>query len=581
MYKKSSILNYKWLLKKIDERKSLYISQKYGLSDFLSKIICSIDIDEELINEFLNPNLENQIPNPFQIKDMNKSVSRAIKAIEEKQKIGILADYDVDGSTSAAILFKFFHYFNLDVSIKVPNRLSEGYGPNQRIMNDFIKENINILFVLDCGTTSLNILDQSKYPNLDIVVIDHHISDNILPNVFSLVNPNRYDDTSNLKNLAAVGVTYLFLIALRKELRNLNFFESTKEPNLLNFLDLVALGTVCDVVSLIDINRIFVNKGLEVIIKRQSKSITSMLDNSNLNSKPNVTDLGYLIGPQINAASRLGFSDLPHKLLISDDINEIDNISKKLILLNEKRKLIENQIYEEALIQCKNFENFNFILIYGDNWHCGVLGIIASRLLKQFFKPIIIISFQDNVGTGSARSIEFINLGNLILEAKNRNILISGGGHNLAAGLKIDKKNIPLFKDFLIESLKKYDDLIFEKNLFLNDRISLNQINYDLVLDLKKLQPFGNGNEEPIFVLYDIDIESFKIIKDKHILVFFKTISGKNLKGICFNSVNTIIEDYLKKYRNYKFEIAGTLHEDNYNSVPKVQIIIKDLMLLK
>ena len=309
----------------MDERKILYISQKYNYSNFLSKLIASLDILEEEIDGFLNPDITNDIPNPFNLKDMDKTISRTIQAIKKNEKIGILGDYDVDGSTSSAILFNFFQFFNINV-------------PNERIMDEFLKENVSIVYTLDCGTTSFSTLNNIKYSIIDIITIDHHISETKFPNIFSLVNPNRYDENSEFKDLAAVGVTFLFLMALRKTLREQNFFKFNKEPNLLFFLDYVALGTVCDVVPLKKINRTLVFKGLEIIRSRKSKAIASILDNSNLKSVPKADDLGYTIGPQINAASRLGDSSLPTKILVSKDINEIDKISRKLILLNEKRK---------------------------------------------------------------------------------------------------------------------------------------------------------------------------------------------------------------------------------------------------
>ena len=274
----------------------------------------------------------------------------------------------------------------MDVTIKVPNRLIEGYGPNERILDEFVKEEIKLVYTLDCGTTSFQILNNNKYSNLDIIIIDHHISEEKFPKIYSIINPNRLDENNKFSNLAAVGVTFLFLMALRKELRKKNFFKNNKEPNLLLFLDLVALGTVCDVVNLNKINRIFVSKGLDLIKLRKSKALSTILDNSNLKTLPKSSDLGYTIGPQINAASRIGDSNLPTKFFTSQNINEINVISRKLFLLNEKRKLIEKNIYNEALKQIKKNKDLKFIMIYGDNWHSGVLGIVASRILNQFFK---------------------------------------------------------------------------------------------------------------------------------------------------------------------------------------------------
>ena len=580
LYKNKSILHNSWNLINTDERKVLYISQKFKLSFFLSKVIVSNNIQEEEINDFLYPDINKNIPNPFKLKDMKKTIFRTIKAIDKNEKIGILADYDVDGSTSAAILYNFLKSFNLNISIKIPNRLVEGYGPNERIMDEFINEKVSLVYILDCGTTSFKTLNNSKYSSIDIVVIDHHISEIKFPSIFSLINPNRYDENSEFKDLAAVGVTFMFLMGLRKSLRENKYFESRNEPNLMNSLDMVALGTVCDVVNLNKINRNFVYKGLEIIKLRKSKIFTSIFDNLNLKSAPKSSDLGFIIGPQLNAASRLNYFDLPTKILISKNVDEIESIGKKLILLNEKRKLIENHIYNQAIQKIDINKNKKFILIHGNNWHRGVLGIVASRIQNEFYKPTIVISFENNIGFGSARSIKGINLGNMIMEAKANDLLFSGGGHSMAAGLRIDKENLSLFNDFLNNSFEKYEINYFEKKLYYVDKISMNQVTSSLIDDLKLLEPFGKNNEEPNFIFSDVKIESIKKIKDKHILVFFKNDFNNSIKGFCFNAVNTVIGDFIEKYNQFNFEIAGILKEDNYSVNDTPQIIIKDLIIL-
>ena len=269
MYPHTSLLNNKWKIKKCDERESLMISQRHNLSTMLGKLLTLRNIKEKQVQNFLNPIFKNNIPNPFELKDMNKSINRTIKNIINKKKIGIIADYDVDGSTSAALLHNFLSFFKCSISLKIPDRLNEGYGPNKRIMDEFAEEKINLVFSLDCGTTSFEILDHPNYKEIDVIIIDHHISEHKLPNIYSIINPNRFDENTKLNDLAAVGVTFLFIMGLRKILRENNFFnDKNTEPNLLTNLDLVALGTVCDVVNLSDYNRNFIIKGLEIIKKR-------------------------------------------------------------------------------------------------------------------------------------------------------------------------------------------------------------------------------------------------------------------------------------------------------------------------
>ena len=581
MYPHTSLLNNKWKIKKCDERESLMISQRHNLSIILGKLLTLRNIKEEQVQNFLNPIFKNNIPNPFELKDMNKSIHRTIKNITNNKKIGIIADYDVDGSTSAALLHNFFSFFKCSISLKIPDRLNEGYGPNKRIMDEFAEEKINLVFSLDCGTTSFEILDHPNYKEIDVIIIDHHISENKLPNIYSIINPNRFDENSELKDLAAVGVTFLFIMGLRKILRENNYFDDKKsEPNLLRNLDLVALGTVCDVVNLSDYNRNFIIKGLEIIKKRTHKGISQIIDNSNINHSPTATDLSFIVGPQLNAASRIEDSSLSHRLLISNNLIEIETITKKIFLLNEKRKLIESNIYDQALEQAKKQINKKFILIYGLGWHKGILGIIASRLVEKFNKPAIVISFDQNIGIGSARSIKQIDLGNIVLLAKQEGLLLSGGGHKMAAGLKIQKNLLDKFHQYLLESFEQFSESLFQKIYLYDVKLSVDEINLDLLENLENLEPFGNGNEEPKFIVQGLKINNCKILKEKHILIFFRSDFGINIKGISFNSFGTNLGENLINNKTSKFDFGCTIKKDYFDDVLKPQLIIEDAMLV-
>jgi len=581
VYNNKSLLNNYWKIKDFDERLGLYSSQINNISPTLAKLIYLRGIKNEYVEDYLNPNIYNNLPNPFLLKDMEKSINRVILAIKNNEKIGIIADYDVDGSTSAAILYKFLTNFTNRIILQIPNRLSEGYGPNLRIMDEMLNQNINLIFTLDCGTSSFGIIDNAKYKDIDVIVIDHHLSESILPKVYSIINPNRYDEKSKFNQMAAVGVTFLFLMALRKKLRKKNFFDKKIiEPNLLSLLDLVALGTVCDVVRLISYNRVFVKIGLDLIKERKNKGISKIIDNSNIKRSPTSTDLGFVIGPQLNAASRIDDSSLASKILITHNLLDIEIISKKLILLNEKRKLIENFVYEEALKQAENQKNKKFILVYGDDWHNGVLGIVASKLINKFYKPTIVISFTNKKGIGSARSIENIDLGEIILNAKNQNILTKGGGHKMAAGLQINFDNLRKFNKFLDDHLAKISEKIFKKIDYYDTEITSNEINSELLDTIEKMEPFGSGNPEPTFIIKDLKIENVKILKEKHLLIFSRTEFSKYLKAICFNCIDTNLGDYLLNFRNCKLAIGCTIQRDNFNKVEAPQIVIKDAMII-
>ena len=575
-----SLLNYIWKEKIIDENIIRDLCQKKSITEILSKILISRGVNEENYDFFLNPDISLNIPNPYKLKDMEKGVIRCIAALENNEKIGIICDYDVDGSTSVSILYRFLKNFTSNIVYKIPDRLLEGYGPNKRLMDEMLAENVKLIFTLDCGTSAFNVIDHKDYKEIDVIIIDHHLSEFKLPKVHSVINPNRFDEENEYRDLAAVGVTFLFLMALRKKIRNLKTFSNIKEPNLISYLDLVAIGTICDVVNISKYNRIFIKKGIELIIKRKNKNISKIIDNSKINFTLSSKDIGYLIGPQINAASRIDDSSLASKLLISNDENEIETISKKLFLINEKRKIIENNIFNEAINQINNEKNKKFILVYQNNWHHGVLGIVASKIVSLYNKPTFVLSCNNNIGIGSGRSIDKIDIGTIIHELKNHNLIEEGGGHKMAVGLKLKKNQLENIQKFLEDKFTLFDESLFNKEVYYDHVLSINQINNDFLKMLDLVEPFGKGNEEPLFLIKDITIEKIKIIKDKHILIFFKNDFGLNLRGISFNSVKTDIHEYLSKFNQYKFEFLCFVKRDSFSPNELPQIHISDVKVV-
>ena len=580
MITNKSLSNNIWKEKIIDENLIKSLSQKKSISDIFSKLLIARGIDEENFENFLNPDILKNIPNPFELKDMEKAINRCVYALKNNQKIGIIADYDVDGSTSVSILYKFLINFSSNIICKVPDRLSEGYGPNLRLMNEMLNEKVDLLFTLDCGTSSNDIIDHPNFNKIEVIVIDHHLSEFKLPKVHSIINPNRYDEKNDFKDLAAVGVTFLFLMALRKKIRDSKIFPNIKEPNLMSYLDLVALGTICDIVNVLSYNRLLIKKGLELIIKRQNKSISKIIDNSKINFTPTARDIGFLVGPQINAASRIDDSSLASKLLISNDDTEIDIVSRKLFLINEKRKIVEQTIYDEALEQIENQKENKFIIVYKDNWHNGVLGIVASKIAALHNKPTFVISFNNEIGLASGRSINHIDIGTIILELKNNNLIDEGGGHKMAVGLKLKKNKLEKIKIFLHQKFLQYDQNLFKKISVYDSELSVNQINSQFLNILDMMEPYGKGNEEPIFLVKDIIIEKIKTIKERHILIFFQNDNGLYLKGIMFNVKNTELFDYLLKYKQFKFEFLCTVKRDNFSNNDTPQIHISDARVI-
>ena len=579
MHIEKSFSGKNWKLAKFDRRKSLLISQRYQLNEMISLLITIRGIEIEDIPLYLEPNIKKILPDPFILKDMEKSVIRLSNSIINKEKIGIISDYDVDGSTSAALLIKFFKSINIEFCIGIPDRINEGYGPNKRIINYFKENNVNLIISLDCGTSSFDVFNKDILGTINVIVIDHHIGENQIPHVFGLINPNRKDEDNNLKNLAAVGVTFLFLVAIRRELRSRKYYISNnlKEHNLTSYLDLVALGTACDVVPLTNLNRAYVSKGLEIMHKRENKGLSSLVNITNIKHAPNVFDLSFILGPRLNAASRIGDSILSSKILSSNNLMEIESIARKLQLLNEKRKLIEDKILIEAIEQVYKQSDKKIIIAHSFNWHPGVLGIVASRILEEFQKPVIVISKNDNEGIGSARSLPNIDLGSLIIAAKEEGIILKGGGHRVAAGLKIKNNMINTFSDFLEKNIDlNYGIIIKPLNIF-DSVISLEQINNDFINGLELLEPYGNGNKEPRFLIQNLNLNFIKIIKDKHISMSFTNNLGHSINGICFNVINTILGDYIMNNKNETLNIIATIKRNNFSKNAVAQLIINDV----
>ena len=575
MESNKSLSNNIWQEKNIDINIVEKLSQKKTITEIFSKLLVARGIDENNFDQFLYPDISVDMPNPFELKDMEKGVNRCIDSLVNNEKIGIIADYDVDGSTSASILFKFLNNFTTNIICKIPNRLSEGYGPNSRLMNEMLNHKVKLLFTLDCGTSSYDTIDHPDYKDIDVIVLDHHLSEYKLPKVYSIINPNRFDEESEYKDFAAVGVTFLFLMALRKKIRVSKLFPKINEPNLMSYLDLVAVGTICDIVNIRNYNRSLVKKGLELIIKRRNKSISSIIDNSKISSSPSAIDIAFIVGPQINAASRIDDSSLAAKILITKDENEISTVARKLFLINEKRKLIEDSIYKESLEQIEIQKNNKFFIVYNTNWHHGVLGIVASKIVALYNKPTFVLSFNNNVGIGSGRSIDEIDIGSIVLELKNRKLIEEGGGHKMAVGIRIKKNKLNNIKKYLEDKFSSYNKETFEKKIFYDLPLSVNQINNNFLYMLEQMEPYGKGNEEPKFLINDIIIEKIKILKNKHILIFFKNDLGINLKGISFNSYNTELGAYISKHNQYKFHFLCSIKRDNFanNDVPQLQII--------
>ena len=378
----TSVSGKNWVFKKFNSSDIKIYSEDYSLSEIVAKLLSIRKKNIEDIGLFLNPTIKNLMPNPLTLKDMENAIERTYQGIKKRELIGIFGDYDVDGATSTALLARYFLSINQKIQTYIPDRKREGYGPSVEGFNNLIKLGTKIIFTVDCGTLSFEPVKVAQSQNIDVIVLDHHQSDLKLPNACAIVNPNRYDDTSKLNYLCAAGVCFIFLAALNKKLRDRNWFEEEKinEPNILNFLDLVSLGTVCDVVPLVDLNRAIVTQGLKVLKKRSNLGLKTLYDLCNIESQPTTFDLGFRLGPRINAGGRVGKASHGAELLISNDPEKTYQIALDLDKSNKERQAIESMLSEQINLEVKNYHNHPVLVMSGNNWHEGIIGIVASRI---------------------------------------------------------------------------------------------------------------------------------------------------------------------------------------------------------
>jgi len=575
-----SVSGKNWIYKNFDNSDVMNISEKYSLSQIASKLLSIRKKNIGDLDLFLNPKIKNHLPNPMKLKDMKEAVDRAYKSVISYDLIGIFGDYDVDGATSTAILARYFLSINQKIKIYIPERKSEGYGPNLKSFKKLIEGGSKIIFTVDCGTLSYKPIKMAKDLKTDVIVLDHHQSDIKLPEACAIINPNRFDETSDLNYLCAAGVCFVFLVALNKKLRDEKWFEKNDipEPNILNLLDLVSLGTVCDVVPLVGLNRAIVKQGLKILKKRNNLGLKTLYDLCKIDSTPNIFDLGFKLGPRINAGGRIGNSSHGAELLISEDPQKVYEIATSLDKSNTERKNIEMVLFEDIDTEVKKFHNYPVLVISGKNWHEGVIGIVASRIKDKYNKPTILISLDGNNGKGSARSVPGFDIGSQIIKAVQSNILERGGGHKMAGGFSILEKNIPTFRKLLIKYFEKeFKSISTESNLYLDALIAPSALNEDFYNEINILSPFGSGNKEPRFVIENLKVLSSSIIFNAHIKTILLGMDGSTFKAFAWNARNTTLENYLNKTKNKKINIAGNIRLNEWHGKKEIQFNIEDI----
>ena len=556
-----SISGKKWIYKKFDNSYVNFLKENFLLDEITARLLSIRNIEKNYVESFLKPSIKNLIPNPNILKDMEKTSKRILQAINRREKIGIFGDYDVDGASSTALLGNYLKIIKQDFDIYIPDRETEGYGPSIKSFQKLIDQKIKLIITVDCGTMSFEAINYAKKHNVDVIVLDHHQSEIKLPNAFSIINPNRLDDESKLNYLCAAGVCFMTLISINSLLRKSNWFVENEisEPNLLNFLDLVSLGTVCDVVPLIGLNRAIVKQGLKIIKLKKNLGLKTLIDVCKIENKTSTYHLGYIIGPRINAGGRVGKCLHGAKLLLNNNPKESFKIATELDNFNSERKRLEKDLLNTVLNTVgKNIKD-PVLILHGDSWHEGVIGIIASRIKEKFNKPTIIISLKNSIGKASARSVIGFDIGAAILSALQNDLLIKGGGHKMAGGFSIQENKINQFREFIFKKFKKKDINQTENCLYLDSSISPSALNKDFYEKGHKLATFGSGNPEPKFLIEKVKVLKSMVVGEKHVKSILLTRDGSSIKSISFNSLETDLGQFLINNKTNTFDIAGKL----------------------
>ncbi len=591
---RQSILGFSYQQKKYDERLAMAIKQRFDLSESLANLLAAREVSLDEVENFLDPKIKVTLPNPFDLLDMDVAVNHVIESIKNNKKITIFADYDVDGATSSSLLKRFLEAINVEAGIYVPDRILEGYGPNLEALLNLKKSGTDLLITVDCGTVAFKPLEEAAKAGLEIIVIDHHLGVLEKPQAVAVINPNRVDENFIYKNLCAAGVCFLFVVAINKRLREIGFYENIKEPNILSLLDLVALGTVCDVMPLVGLNRVFVSAGLKILKQRKNLGLRQICDLAGLDEEPSAYHLGFIIGPRINAGGRVGKSNLGARILSSSDEDEIGIIAQELELLNKQRKEIEVQVLEEAVKALESRrDGFSaddaVIFAVSKNWHQGVIGIAASRLKDLYNKPVAVIAIDDEgkKGKASCRSILGIDFGGEILKARMEGLLLDGGGHAMAGGFSVLPEKIADLHAFFNKNLnEKIKEITAKKDVFFDIELDLSQVNIELLKEIEKLEPFGMGNAKPKFIIRNLQKMNAKLIgqNQDHISCTFSSKSTLgftgNLQAVAFRSAKTKIAEILLDPNNRQLlNVVGSLNINNWMGTQKVQLLIEDILL--
>ncbi len=566
----------RWELRAPDDRLSLAIAQMAGVPEPIARVLAGRGVTPADAVQFLAPKLRDLLPDPSQFHDMDVAAARIADAIERDEAVAIFGDYDVDGATSSALLRDVLSELGARVRVYIPDRLKEGYGPNAPALLRLAADGVRVVVTVDCGTLAFAPLAAAREAGLDVIVVDHHAAEARLPEAFAVINPNRLDEPVGHGHLAAVGVAFLLAVALLRVLRGRGRFADRPEPDLMATLDVVALGTVCDVVPLKGLNRAFVRQGITVMARRARIGLAALADVAKLNEAPSTYHLGFVLGPRVNAGGRVGESDLGVRLLTTSDAIEARDLAARLDALNRERQTIEQGVLAQALAQVEgNTPTGPFILAVGESWHPGVIGIVAARLAERYQVPAAVVGLSEGRGKGSGRSAAGFDLGAAIIAARLDGLLIDGGGHRQAAGFTVARENVEALRDFL---RARAATMVAPSRpvLSIDSAVSARGATWDLCQLLEQAGPYGSGHPSPCFVLADMRVVQADVVGQAHVRCTLADALGARIRAIAFRAVEGPLGALLLNRNGPPIHVAGALRAETWNGTRRVQFEIRD-----
>ena len=566
------------------------ISQQHGLPEVVGRVLAARGLEVAEVPGFLEPRLRDWLPDPSHLIDLDRAVARLVAAVAEGERVGIIGDYDVDGATSTALVRRYLEAVGCRVEVRIPDRLAEGYGPNDSAFASLEAAGCRLVLCLDSGTTAHAPLVAAAKAGQEVIVVDHHKAEAELPPAFALINPNRPDQVSSLGDLAAVGIAFVLLVALGRALRGSGHFAARAEPDLMAALDLVALGTVCDVVPLTGLNRAFVAQGIKIARRAGNPGLTALAAAAGIEAVDDARKLGFTLGPRLNAGGRMGESGLGAALLVTDDPVLAMEIAGRLDFLNTRRQALERETLEAALslVEPQLRDGSRLLLVAGEGWHAGVIGIVAARLAERFARPAVVVAIEGGIGKGSGRSIPGFDLGDAVIEARLAGLLVAGGGHGMAAGLTVEAANLPALHAFLCRRL---DSLVAapgpaaaraidpgRAELRVDGALTLAAVNTDLARKLRVLAPFGAGHAEPRFMLEVERVMQARPAGRGHVSCLLAGPAGPAVRGIAFRAGDTGLGRTL--FEGGPLRVVGRIRLDSYQGRERIGLEIDDAAFL-